>query len=181
MCAVPPFTRLAACRRFGDPGRETNDKSALSGLGSLSPSSSFEKLELAKLDLNALNTTMKDRCNRTRLHVLLKNAESEGNAESEADWHPLLCFTLVQLTYALSGTNLRSSIIAPPNLDDAEGIVNGFTEDQLEEWKDGVRSGLTKDDWVALITHRTYISELLVGSLDRLIATTGTIRNRKVT
>jgi hypothetical protein len=118
-------------------------------------------LELAKLNLNALNATMKDRCNRMRLRFHLKNAESDGNAEAEADWHPLLCFTLLQLTYALSGTNLRSSIIAPPSLDGAEGIVNDFTKDELEEWKDGVRSSLPKDDWVALITHRTYISDYL--------------------
>jgi len=62
-------------------------------------------MELAKLDLNALNATMKDRCNRTRLHFYAKNAESEGNAEAEADWHPLLCFTLLQLTCALSQTS----------------------------------------------------------------------------
>ena len=48
--------------------------------------------------------------------------------------------------------HLRSSIIAPLTID---GIVNGFTKDELEEWKDGVRSGLTKDDWVTLITHHT--------------------------
>jgi len=63
--------------------------------------------------------------------------------------------------------HLRSSIIAPLTIDGADGIVNGFTKDELEEWKDGVRSGLTKDDWVTLITHRTYISDYL--SLDWIV------------
>ena len=143
------------------PCREASDKPAVFGLGGLSPSSSFEKLELGKFDLNALNVAMKGRCERMRSYTSLKNIESEGNLEVEADWHALLCAILMQLTCALSRTNLKSSIIVPPNLDAAEGIVKSFTEDELEEWKVGVRSGLIKNDWAALITHRTYISDNL--------------------
>lgn len=161
----PPHSRD---KRLGNelraPHREASDKPALFGLGGLSPSSSFEKLELGKLDLNALNVAMKSRCKSMRSHSSLKNIESEGNLEAEADWHVLVCAILMQLTCALSSTNLKSSIIVPPNVDAAEGIVKSFTEDELEEWKVGVRSGLINDDWVALIKHRTYISDnLLVG------------------
>jgi len=133
---------------------ETSDVLAPSGLEGLSPSSSFEKLDLAKLDLNSLAADMKKRCEKCFLENYLDIAIREPRS-----WPWAISLTLMQLTSALATTNIQSSVIPPPSIDDAQSIVAGFTEEELEDWRNGVKSGLKDGDWVPLIRHRMYISD----------------------
>jgi hypothetical protein len=140
----------------------------------ISASSSIEKLDTSKLDLDALNEIMKSHCNHKAWDVLLERAKQDASI-----WQPLFCDVLQHLTSALEATEAKSSVISPPNLPDAKAIVNSFKEKELEEWKVGVLHGVQTNDWAGLITHRTYILDYcMVGS--RLIATTAKLRKPKV-
>jgi hypothetical protein len=71
----------------------------------------------------------------------------------------------------------QSSIIAR-TVDRARDIMDGFTEDEFEQWKAGVRGGLEKNDWIELITHSTYIFDYWMIGL-YLITITAKLRKNK--
>jgi hypothetical protein len=145
-----------------------------SGSETISPSSSFEKLDTAKLDLDALNQSMQNHCNSRAWDLRIERAEHNATV-----WQPLISDVLVCLTATLVATDAKSSFIAEPNDTGAKVIVEGFNEKELEEWKVGVQRGVEMNDWSGLITHRTYISDYrMFGS--HVIATTVKLRKRKV-
>lgn len=74
-------------------------------------------------------------------------------------WRDLLSDILMHLTLELASTNMKGSVIANPDLERADDIVKSFNEDELEQWKVGVRNGVKKNDWIDLLARRTYISD----------------------
>jgi len=143
-------------------------------LESISPSSSFEKLDTAKLDLDALNESMKKQCNNQAWDLRIERTEHDASL-----WRSLISGVVMSLTIALATTDAKSSVIAEPTSTGAEAIVDSFNEKELGEWKIGVQRGVETNDWTGLITHRTYISDCrMVGS--HVIATTVKLRKRKV-
>ena len=77
----------------------------------------------------------------------------------DSSWRPLLSDVLVHLTSHLLATEMERSVIASQTAEHANDIMSGFNEDDLEEWKAGVRNGVERNDWIDLIEHRTYISD----------------------
>jgi hypothetical protein len=142
--------------------------------GGLSPSSSFEKLDLAKIDLDELNESMKNRCNKQGWGLRIEWAKHDAS-----QWQELILNVFTSLMKALMATDAKSSVIAEPTFTDAEVFVAGFNEKEFEEWKVGVRRGVETNDWTDLMMHRTYISHYRMLE-SRLIATTAKIRKRKV-
>jgi hypothetical protein len=65
----------------------------------------------------------------------------------------------MSLTTELASTDVKHGVIASPNVGGARKIVMGFNNDELGQWKTGVRRGEDMNDWTDLITHRTYISD----------------------
>jgi hypothetical protein len=43
-------------------------------------------------------------------------------------------------------TDLKSNIVASPEKNKSRCIVRGFNEEELEQWKVGVRSGVEKNN-----------------------------------
>ncbi|KIL66650.1 hypothetical protein M378DRAFT_10017 [Amanita muscaria Koide BX008] len=61
---------------------------------------------------------------------------------------------LMYLTRELSKTGLENWVIASPNLPDSRDIVvMGFNNEELQQWKSGMQTGVEKNDWVGLIKH----------------------------
>ena len=116
-------------------------------LESLSPSSSFEKLDLKGVDLETLNVRMAEYCNELNLAMAL---------QFPTNWQLLIVTILSWLTGELSETDIRQSIIVPVTVAGAKNLVKSFTDEELEEWKAGVRRGINSNNWNDLITHRTY-------------------------
>ena len=54
---------------------------------------------------------------------------------------------------------MKGSVIANLTLEGAEEMVNGFNEDELEQWRVGVWNGIKSNDWLDLLERRTYISD----------------------
>lgn len=70
-------------------------------------------------------------------------------ARDDSEWRNF--FSLV--TWTLTNKNIPD--ILPPQTE-AQSIVitNNFSENELREWKDGVRKGLEEGDWTDLVIHR---------------------------
>jgi hypothetical protein len=62
-------------------------------------------------------------------------------------WRMLISDVLIHLVRELDKSNMKDSFNRFNRLDD----------DGLTEWKAGVRDGVEKNDWTALIVHRAYI------------------------
>ena len=86
---------------------------------------------------------------------------------AEADtslWPWLISTVLVILTAELAASKMKDTFIASLTHSGAKVILNGLDDKGLEELKAGVRDGVEKNDWSALIVHRTYI--WIIGWLD---------------
>ncbi len=112
-------------------------------------SSSSEKLDLSELDLNAFNDHMKTLCERRFWLNCIELADGDADG-----WQGLIADVLTNLMEALEGTNMKDRFI---NREDARAFVLRLDDDGLKRWKAGVRDGVEKNDWTALIVHRTYI------------------------
>ena len=112
---------------------------------SLPLSSSFEAKLLKELDLIALNDCMKTTCEDEvwQYHINL------GTGSTRAIIRDVLEKLLKELA-----ANMRISFVSPL---EAKTIANSLDDDELKQWKAMVRDGVEKDDWSALIVHRTYI------------------------
>lgn len=150
------------------------DASGSEAISASSSGSSLKQLDTAKLNLDALNESMKKHCREGMWKLRIGMAEDDADALRRLISEVLIC-----LTIALQATEAKTSVIALPNFDDADAIVDTLNEKELGEWKDGVRHGVEENDWKGLIKHRTYIFDYrMVGS--HVIATTGKLRKRKV-
>ena len=119
----------------------------------ISPTSSFEKLDLANLNLDELNKEMQRRCHTMMWQVIMEQAE--GNPSR---WQSLISAVFGNLTAVLVTTKAKNSFITS-TLGAIEGIVTDFNEAELKHWKAGVRKGVETSDWISLITHSMYISD----------------------
>jgi hypothetical protein len=127
------------------------------------PSSSTEKRAKHLLPLaqqTMLNEKMEHYSHSQKWRYLIQKAEDDDSA-----WQGIVFSSvLTHLAWALAGTGMKSSIISI-NPDNPADILNSFNEDELKQWKAGVYNGLEKNDWIGLMTHRTYISDYrIVGS-----------------
>ena len=107
-------------------------------------SSSSEKL-LKELDLNALKQHMKNECE-------LGYWEHRPDRLQGSKW--LIHGVVYNLMMELEATNMKNSFISRL---DAMIVVDRLDEDELVKWNAMVRDGVEKEDWTALIVHRTYI------------------------
>jgi hypothetical protein len=118
-------------------------------------SSSSEKLDLTELGLDELNGKMKHGCRGFSIEM----AEADTSL-----WPWLISNVLVILAEELAASKMKDTFIASLTHSGADVIVNGLDDKGLEELKAGVRDGVEKNDWSALIAHRTYI--WIIGCLD---------------
>jgi hypothetical protein len=70
------------------------------------------------------------------------------------------------LVGALAKTRLQSSIISFRDHFETHDFVGQFTDDELEEWKNGLRKAVKENDWTDLIDHRMFCItlEILIAS-----------------
>jgi hypothetical protein len=131
---------------------------------SLSPlASSTEKhpkLDLPQAQLTASNDEMKHFSYRQ-----YREGQFDEGACDDTEWRQLLPHVLVHLTSRLAETDVKASFISPRTLPQAKEIVEGFSEDEFKEWKDGLQKGVKTGDWADLIAHRTYFLQQIPGLL----------------
>src|SRR5882762_4126456 len=93
----------------------TNISTSAPGLETISASSSFEKLDLAGLDLDTLNDRMKDYCDdelwRPRIEKIVEGDTSR--------WQRFIVTVLMRLTIELAATEAKGSVIPIPTLEGA--------------------------------------------------------------
>ena len=106
-------------------------------------SSSSEKL-LKELDLNALKDYMELKCKQGLWLPRLDIDDSQN----------LIDAVVYSLMKELETTKMKNSFISRL---EAMIVVDRLDEDELVKWKAMVRDGVEKEDWTALIVHRTYI------------------------
>jgi hypothetical protein len=112
------------------------------------------KILLPDAQLSTLSSNMKQKSDRKMWQVIVEEAEVDDSL-----WWDVLSDILMYLTQELESTNMKGSVIANLTLKRADDILKSFNEDELEQWKVGVRNGVERNDWVDLIAHRTYISD----------------------
>ncbi|KAF8240638.1 hypothetical protein L208DRAFT_1384042 [Tricholoma matsutake] len=114
------------------------------------PASSFAdkrvKILLPDAQLSTLCFNMKLKSDRKEWRNIVEKAEVDDSL-----WRDLLSDILMHLTLELASTNMKGSVIANPALERADDIVKSFNEDELEQWKVGVRNGVKKNDWIDLL------------------------------
>jgi hypothetical protein len=71
-------------------------------------------------------------------------------AGNDSEWRDFFPAVIVAIT------NRKISAILPQSEDDSIKITNSLSENELKEWKDGVRKGLKDGDWTDLINHREF-------------------------
>jgi hypothetical protein len=112
------------------------------------------KILLPHAQLIELSAKMKHKSDRMKWQIFVKEAEADDSL-----WWDIHLDVLMHLTEALASTSMKHSVIASPNPERANDIVKSFNEDELEQWKVGVRNGVDRNDWTDLLVHRTYISD----------------------
>ena len=127
------------------------------------------KVLLPDGQLTKLSSNMDSR--RMLYKVLLDKTEADGTL-----WRNLLSTVLMDLTLELANTDMKGSVISRERVRD---IVKNFNKDQLEEWKVGVRNGVTMNDWIDLLARRTSISDYQI-IRSHLISTTAELKIPKI-
>jgi len=79
-------------------------------------------------------------------------------------------YVLILLTSELASTNMGETFISSPNLDGALAVLKTFTQNELDQWENGIRNGVENNDWNDLIMHRKYISDSQISHLILLAA-----------
>jgi len=74
-------------------------------------------------------------------------------------WQMFLCTVLVVLTSKLASSTEKNKVIGPLTYQEAEDMVLGFNEEQLNKWKEATWRGVEKNEWTELINLRTCLSE----------------------
>jgi hypothetical protein len=96
----------------------------------------------------------------TRMRQLASDLElqirMDKAKDDESRWKPLISSVLSILTDVIETTDRNSDLIGSQSLSQAEQIVNGFSDEYLREWKEGVEKGIAHDDWEGLLKHRMY-------------------------
>ena len=126
------------------------DPTSLGGLSASSYGSS--DLHTEGVNLDTLNVNMKHKAYLSTWQRNLDESDIEGD-----DWLQFIAAALRALTKELATTELRSRVITSLSAKDALSMIQGCSKEELRQLKDGVRSGLEKNDWGDLIKHRAYI------------------------
>ena len=110
------------------------------------------KILLPEAQLNTLCVDMKKKSDMKKWRILVEEAKDDER------WMNLLSDILMHLTRELASTNMKGSVIANLTLEGAEEMVNSFNEDELEQWRVGVRNGIKSNDWLDLLECRTRLT-----------------------
>ena len=100
----------------------------------------------------------------TQLAALVNNMKTTSESllwreiANDDPWK-LSPLVLMLLTSELACTNMGETVISIPNLHGAIALLKTFTQNELDQWKNGMRNGVENDDWTDLIMHRKYISD----------------------
>jgi hypothetical protein len=149
LCCLPLDMNQMNVDPLTSPSSSSSKRLATSPLTS-SSAGKRPRILLPDAQLTALNHNMKGKSKSRKWQVFLKEARDNNSL-----WLDLLSEILSRLTAELAFTNMKGSVIASPNFERADDIVKSFNEDELEQWKVGVRNGVEKNDWLDLIAHRT--------------------------
>jgi hypothetical protein len=68
----------------------------------------------------------------------------------------LMSSVLVVVTRLLSRTDLKAIVLPELDNDEAAGVLAGFTADEINQFKDGLRKGVVDKNWADLVAHRTF-------------------------
>ena len=106
------------------------------------------KLELPPEQLTIINDGM----------ILVSNVFNpsfEKVADDQANLKMLSSYILAHLVQLLSTTSAKASTFQPLTAQQAQGVIDGFNDHELDEWKAGLQKGFQDNDWSGLIAHRT--------------------------
>jgi hypothetical protein len=137
------------------------------------PASSADKRAKILLPDDQL-TTLSSNMNRRKWQILVDEAEADDSL-----WWDILSDVLMHLTQELASTNMKGNVIANLTLKRANDTIKSFNEDELEQWKVGVRNGVKGNDWIDLLACRTYISDYQI-IRSHLIVTTAELKIPKM-
>jgi hypothetical protein len=78
-------------------------------------------------------------------------------AEEDVDtWNKLTMVAVLQLSLQLSSfTSKRDLFSLPSGPSGAQSFMENLKDDELKEWKEGVRMGMKEGNWEKLVMHRT--------------------------
>ena len=114
----------------------------------LPSSAEHAKLALPPDQMSAINDAMCEESDVSDWSTLLKNAGHNPQAIRK-----LMSVVLMRLTSILSTKGFNTSGLP---FKEADTIVKGFSEGELEEWEAGLRVGVNMGKWGDLVAHRTY-------------------------
>ncbi|KAF8323573.1 hypothetical protein F5887DRAFT_1208074 [Amanita rubescens] len=106
------------------------------------------KILLPDIQLATLSSNINRKSDFRMWEFQVDKAET---ATDDSRWRSILSDILQVLTLELASTSMKDSVIANLTLQHADDIVKIFTENQLEEWKVGVRNGVKRGDWSDLL------------------------------
>ena len=153
------------------PSLKRSTLSPTSSTGSTS-SEKRAKFILPPSQLTMLNNNMAHHSNEQFWKYRARMA-----GDDDSLWRPIVSVVLMYLTDELAKTDMQGRVIVSPGPGPAGAIVAGFSKDDLEQWKAGVRNGMENGDWSDVIEHRAY-DYWVVGSC--LIVTTAKLKNPNV-
>jgi hypothetical protein len=103
-------------------------------------------LVLSQDELSKLNHAMNF---QSRLWTIPK-------AEEDVDtWNELTTFVIIQLSFQLSSMSKRVLFSLCTDPSEAQRFTEDLKDDELKEWKEGVRMGMKEGNWEKLVMHRT--------------------------
>ena len=111
----------------------------------------------------------------TQLAALVNNMKTTSESllwreiANDDPWK-LSPLVLMLLTSELACTNMGETVISIPNLHGALALLKTVTQNELDQWKNGMRNGVENDDWTDLIMHHKYISDSQISHLIILAA-----------
>jgi hypothetical protein len=127
------------------------------------------KLSLPPAQLAGLNNNMASRSQLECWPSRVKSASIDNSL-----WLGLVSNVLQYITIELAMTSVRDRVIPELSILRAHAMVNGFSKDELERWKAGVRKCVESSDWRDMIDDCTYDYHQIVASC--LIVTTAKLK-----
>ena len=127
--------------------------------GSLSPllSSTMKRAKFAvpQDDLTSLNVELNDAATLGVWPQRLQEASRDRRKMTM-----LLSRIFMVVVDALARTSVKVKFISPLAPTEAKLLFEDFNPNERQEWEDGIRTCMERNDWSDLITHRTYIVTL---------------------
>jgi hypothetical protein len=114
------------------------------------PEAKFAKLRLPQDQLTTVYDELEKASDRRMWSYVF---ERGGGPQIEE----MMSSALGVITLLLSRTDLKAIVLPKLYEDEAVGVLAGFTADEINQFKDGLRKGVVDKNWADLVAHRTFL------------------------